>query len=201
MEERKPVIFLVDDEPGVREALADSLRDFGYEVATFAGPLECLAALARRACSLLITDVNLPDLSGIDLITRVKSVRPRLPILVISGFADIPMAVQAVKAGADEFFEKPLEEEPFLAAVRATLRAARAEDDLAGVVLTQVERTVLQLVAAGKSNKEIAARLHRSQRTIENHRHRLMRKLKVSSTAALVRTALQLGLVDAGPFS
>jgi FixJ family two-component response regulator len=138
----------------------------------------------------------MPDMDGIELLTETKRIAPWLPVLVITGYGDVPMAVRALKAGALDFIEKPLNRKRFLSAVEAALQRSAPLDRLLGKALTRVEMRILQLILDGKSNRDIAEMFHRSLRTIEVHRNRLMRKLGVSSVVALVRRAVALGLAE-----
>jgi two-component system response regulator TtrR len=192
------IIFFVDDEPQVRKAVSQTLEEIkGCSVYSFAGPLECLEALRKQRCHLLITDVNMPDMDGVQLLKQIKSIRPQLRIILVTGYGDVPMAVEAVKAGALDFIEKPLNEKTFLPLVERVLKDCISEEDLSGKCLTKTEIKILKLIAEGLSNKEIAVKMRRSVRTIENHRYRLAHKMNADSTAELVKNAIQMGLVEA----
>ena len=184
-------VFIVDDEPIVAKAIAQSLLSLGCEAIYYSNPLDCLEAVRFEQCDLLISDVNMPEMNGLVLLSRVKAVKPLLPVLMISGFGDIPMAVKAVKDGALDFVEKPLDEATLLPAVQLGLKSAELQSRYE---ISPAEAVVLKYVAAGKSNKEIAFILDRSVRTIENHRQRLMKKLNVDNGAGLVKIAVALGL-------
>lgn len=189
-------IFFVDDEAGVRKAVARTLEQLGSQVICFARAVDCLERLHSRRCDLLITDVKMPGMNGIQLLTEAKRIAPWLPVLVITGYGDVPMAVQALKAGALDFIEKPLDRKRFLSVVEAALQRSGPTDRLLGKAITRMEIATLRLVLEGKSNREIAELLHRSTRTVEVHRNRLMRKLGVSSVVALVRRSAALGLTE-----
>jgi FixJ family two-component response regulator len=133
----------------------------------------------------------MPELSGIELLEKVRSIAPLVPVVVVTGFASIPLAVQAVQMGAADFIEKPLDEEILLPKIRKILESTLQPSDSQ---LSPAEEKVLRLIVAGRANKEIAHIVGRSIRTVENHRHRLMKKLKCSSTAELVKVALKRGL-------
>jgi len=191
------VIFFVDDEPAVRKAVKQTLAQLeDCDVRCFQSAEECLGHLEKKRCSLLITDVNMPGMDGIGLLERVKRIRPQLPVLLITGYGDIPMAVKAVKAGAKEFIEKPFDESSFVATVKSVLQTSSIEEKLRSKVLTKTEIEILRQIAEGKSNKKIAFDASRSIRTIENHRYRIMRKLGAQGTAELVKTAIRMGLVQ-----
>jgi two-component system, LuxR family, response regulator FixJ len=186
-------IFLVDDEPAVRSAVSQTLASIGCQVVPFSSADGCLAALLNEECDLLISDISMPGMNGLDLLKAVKKLRPALPVLLITGYGDIPTAVRAVKAGAYDFVEKPLDEETFLPLVQKALAQPVAMLE-GSQMLTAAERRILELIAAGKSNKEIAYILGRSVRTVENHRYRLTQKLHADSAADLVKAAIALGL-------
>jgi two-component system, LuxR family, response regulator FixJ len=189
----KKKIFFVDDEPKVCKAVSLILSRQCYEVYCFANGPTCLKALLLQDCDLLITDVNMPEMDGVELLTKVKRIRPLLPVLVVTGYGDIPLAVRAVKAGALEFIEKPLKAELFLPTVKLALERSNNLDPLAGQQLTKMETKILILIINEKSNSEIAHLLHRGVRTIESHRNRLMRKLNVHNVVGLVKKAADMG--------
>ncbi len=138
----------------------------------------------------------MPEMDGIELLAKAKRLAPWMPILVITGYGDIPTAVTAIKAGAVDFIEKPLDRKSFLWKVKSILQQNTFDDSYKGKPLTESEMIVLKLVITGKSNKEIAYLLHRSVRTIEVHRSHLMRKLDVDSVVNLVKRAAMMGLVE-----
>lgn len=186
-------IFLVDDEPRLLSVLSESVSTLGVPVKSFHSPVRCLEELTSAPCSLLITDITMPEMDGLELLREVRSIRPFLPVIVITGFGDVPLAVRSLKDGAFDFIEKPIEEDSFLKRVREALKNS-GEADVDVQSLTETERRVLTLVAEGKTNKEIAHLIGRSIRTVENHRYRLMHKLNVDSTAGLAKLALAMGL-------
>ncbi|MBW8040818.1 MAG: response regulator transcription factor [Planctomycetes bacterium] len=192
-------IFFVDDEVGIRKIVRLTLEEeLPCYVTCFDNAKDCLVALKeeQRRCSLLITDIKMPGMDGMTLLTKVRQLRPLLPIFIITGHGDVPMAVKALKIGALDFIEKPLDEHVLLPAVEAALKRSANTEDLSGKPLTNSETRILQLIAEGKSNSEMAAFLHRSIRTIERHRYQLMFKLNVSSPAELTKVALALGLTS-----
>lgn len=195
-EKAKAPIFLVDDEPRLLAVLSESIQTLGVNVKSFTSPVRCLEELATSPCSLLVTDITMPEMDGLELLREVRAIRPFLPIILITGFGDVPLAVRSLKDGAFDFIEKPIEEETFLARVRDAL-ANSQESHLDVQSLTETERRVLELVAEGKTNKEIAHLIGRSIRTVENHRYRLMHKLGVDSTAGLAKLAVAMGLTGA----
>lgn len=190
-------IFLVDDEPRLLLVLEESLSTLGVAVRAFSTPADCLRELASSPCSVLVTDFTMPGMDGLELLQEVRAIRPFLPVIIITGFGDVPLAVRALKEGAFDFIEKPIDEKVFLDKVREALERS-AESHLDVQSLTETERKVLEMVAAGGTNKEIAHQIGRSIRTVENHRYRLMHKLGVESTAELAKLAVAMGLTGGG---
>lgn len=190
----KQHVFFVDDEPSVRKVVARTLERQGVEVECFAGAADCLEHLRNRACDLLITDVRMPDMDGMELLKEAGRIAPWLPILVVTGFGDVPLAVKAMRMGAADFIEKPLHKETLLRKVESILKQNTPSDPRKGRPLTRTELKVLKLVIAGKSNREIAELLRRSVRTVEDHRNHVMRKLGVRNAVELVERAIQMGL-------
>ena len=188
-----PTIFLVDDEPSVLKAMAQSLGTSEYQVICFDNPVECLKQLRLRGCDLLITDVKMSGIDGIELLIKAERVIPGLPVLIVTGYADIPMAIKAIKAGAVDFIEKPMDKNTFLQRIKSALEESGGTDPLAGQSLTQTEEEILELITAGKCNKEIASSLRRSVRTIEWYRNRIMRKLNADNIIDIVKIAEGFG--------
>ncbi len=193
---RSKHIFFVDDEPKVREVVGETLEELGSKVSCFACAADCLEHLGFQRCDLLITDVKMQEMDRMELLAKAKRLAPWMPILVITGYGDIPMAVTAIRAGAVDFIEKPLDKKSFLWKVKTILQQSTFDDSYIGKPLTESEIVILKLVIAGKSNKEIAYLLHRSVRTIEVHRSHLMRKLDVDNVVDLVKRAAMMGLVE-----
>ncbi len=200
MEYRKKLkIYLVDDEPAVLAALTGSLEQLdNASIETFENAADCLKRASRTYPDLVITDVNLGGggANGIELLSDLKEIHPKMPVLLITGYGDIPMAVRALKAGASDFIEKPLDEEFFMAAVNDLLEESRSANAFAHTPLTAAEMKILHRITSGKTNKEIAAEFSRSIRTIENHRRRILSKLNANTTAELIKNALELGLTS-----
>lgn len=189
-------IFFLDDEPAIREVVRETLEDSNFKVSCFGSPTECLAQLRSKKCHLLITDLKMPEKDGIELLMDVKHLAPWVPVLMITGYGDIPTAVKAMKAGAVDFIEKPLDKKNFVRKIRSVLeKNISAHHDL-GASLTRNETKILQLIIKGKSNKEMANLLHRSARTIEVHRAHLMHKLGVDNLVDLIKRVASMGLVD-----
>ncbi len=192
----KQHVFFVDDEPGIRGIVADELKRLGCKVSCFASAVECLERLPEQDCNLLITDVKMPGMDGLTLLSRVKYVAPWVSVMVITGFGDIPMSVRALKLGAVDFVEKPLEREIFLHKVKTILRQDDFVDSPAGQALTKTEKKVLKLILEGRGNKEIAYKLQRALRTVERHRSNIMHKFGVDNIVDLVKRAALINLDD-----
>jgi two-component system, LuxR family, response regulator FixJ len=193
----KHSIFLVDDEPIVLETIGDTLKENYTQVHCFTRAVDCIEHLGRKTCDLLITDLKMPEMDGMELLTRAKQLLPWMPVLVITGFGDIPTAVTAIQVGAAGFIEKPLERELFLRKVQSLLyKDAIINSSIIGKVLTEMECKVLELVVKGKSSKEIAHLLHHSTRTIEWHRSHIMGKLGVDNVVGLIKRTAAMGMVE-----
>jgi FixJ family two-component response regulator len=201
MNDSRPIVFVVDDDPAVSVSMKRLIRSLGLEVQTFSSAQDFLRTNRPDAPGCLVLDVRLPDLSGLDLQQELAKANVDLPIVFVTGHADIPMSVRAMKAGAVEFLTKPFREQDLLEAIQhaigqhRTSRQQRAEiselqqrQDL----LTPREREVFPLVASGLLNKQIAHQLGASEKTIKIHRSQLMRKMKADSLADLVRMSERL---------
>jgi len=198
VKQQRPTVFVVDDEAPVRKALFRLLNSAAIEVAVFASPAEFLAARDPAAPGCLLLDLEMPELNGLELQQQLGGRDGMLPIIFLTGHADIPITVEAMKAGAADFLTKPVRDDVLLAAVRAAFekdRAARLvrteRDEIASrlATLTPREREVLEHVVTGLLNKQIAAALGTAEQTIKVHRARVMEKMKVQSVAELVRLA------------
>jgi FixJ family two-component response regulator len=194
MNPQEASVFFVDDDPGIRRAVQRTLETSGLRATVFPSAEDCLAALATQACDVLITDVRLDGMDGISFLREVKRRFPWLPTIIVTGYGDVPLAVTAVKAGAVEFIEKPLDRERLLSAIQEALKATPRRELPPLEPLSETELQVLRLVLDGKTTREIADTLNRSTRTIETHRHNVMHKLGVKNTAQLVRRATAIGL-------
>ncbi len=196
-----PLVLVVDDDGGMREAVVDLLRSVGIESRAFGSTAELLAAAVPDRPGCLILDVRLPGLGGLEFQTRLASLGIALPIVFMTGFADVPMSVRAMKAGAMDFLIKPFRDQDMLDAVEAAIvrdRSRRRERSAAETVETQAatltprEREVMAAVVKGRLNKQIAGDLGISEVTVKLHRGKVMRKMQVRSVADLVRKAEML---------
>jgi len=204
--QQQPIVFVVDDDISVRESLESLIQFAGWQPETFASAGEFLARPRPTMPSCLVLDVSLPDLNGLELQKLVASERIDIPIIFITGHADVPMTVQAMKGGAVEFLTKPFDDEVLLSAIRhAIKRSAAVLDEQAEISglrasyesLTARERDVMKLVVAGMLNKQIGLKLGISEITVKAHRGKMMQKMNADSVADLVRTAVRLGLTPA----
>lgn len=190
------VVHVIDDDATARWMFSELLRDIDAERRVFASAQEFLATYQSRPCECLVCDLRMPEIDGLDLQQRLLDQGCSLPIILVSGYADIPQAVVAIKKGAFDFLEKPVDGALLIAKVESALEHSRHlfAEHLARQVrearlslLTAKERQIAELVATGKSSPKIAQALEISVRTVENHRARLMEKLHVDSLAELVR--------------
>lgn len=197
------VVFVIDDDASMRDAISRLLNAVGLTVQTFASAREFLAGRLPDVPGCAVLDVRLPGLSGLDLQREMVERGIHIPVIFITGHGDIPMSVQAMKAGAVEFLTKPFRDQDLLDAVRSGIqldrqgRKERAElaelrDGLRQ--LTPREREVMSLVVAGLLNKQIALRLGTSEKTIKIHRSHVMQKMRADSLADLVRMCQKLGI-------
>jgi FixJ family two-component response regulator len=202
--EHQPLIYLVDDEPSVRRALTRLLRAAGFELVSFATAEDFLAAVhpeGRPSC--LVVDLRMPGLNGLELQELMRQQGLQLPIIFISGHADVGSGIQAMKRGAVDFLEKPLSSKDLIACISRALDRGRRQRTEATVrtalearalKLTPREREVFGLVVAGLANKQVGAELGASEKTIKVHRARVMEKMEAGSLAELVRMADKLRL-------
>jgi two-component system response regulator FixJ len=193
------VVHVIDDDEGLRESLAFLLRSAELEVRSFDSAKAFLKALPDATLGCVVTDVRMPDMSGIELLRRLKELKVGVPVIVITGHGDIALAVEAMKIGAADFFEKPFNDDLLVASVRAALRqqadqtkrgAERADIEHRISTLSPREKDVLSGLIDGRANKQIAFDLGISPRTVEIYRANLMSKMQAGSLSDLVRMAL-----------
>jgi FixJ family two-component response regulator len=203
MREGQPLAFVIDDDPSIRDTLEDLLQSVGLEVRVFKSTQEFLASERPDAPACLVLDVRLPGQSGLDFQRRLTASGIDLPVVFITGHGDVPMAVQAMKAGAIEFLTKPFRDQDLLDAIQAGIEQDRARRLDAALVadlrtrlhsLTERERQIMALVVIGRPNKQIAAELEVSEVTVKVHRGQIMRKMRAQSLPELVRMADSLGV-------
>jgi FixJ family two-component response regulator len=199
---RKPMVYIVDDDDGMRRALGILMSTVGYQPAAFAGPREFLAKYDPMQPGCLVLDVRMPEMSGLEVQQNLNRNGSMLPVILVSGHGDIPMAVQAMKDGAFDFLQKPFRDQELLDRINAALKVdaenRASVDRLADLKqradsLTPREREVMALVVDGKANKVIAIDLALSERTVEIHRANAMEKMGARSVAHLVKMHLMLG--------
>jgi FixJ family two-component response regulator len=193
-----PVVFVIDDDTAVRDAVRDLLQSVGHAVETYVTGEDFLSRRDPQAPGCLVLDVRLPGTSGLELQKRLAAQKDRIPVIFISGYGDIPMAVQVMKAGAIDFLQKPFREQELLECVQAALRRDQAqresEEQVASVLsgyrsLTKREKEIMKLVVTGQINKQIAAHVGLSEVTVKIHRAQVMHKMGTPSLADLVRAA------------
>jgi len=190
------VVHLIDDDEGVREALTILLAESGFLVRAYKSGLDFLAAQPSGLSGCIVSDVRMPGLDGLELQRRLKDVNSSLPLIFITGHGDIQMAVQAMRQGAVDFIEKPLDDHILIDSVNMALRNKGTPPELSGEIqarlasLTPREREVLERLVMGKMNKITAHELEMSIRTVETHRARIMQKMQARSLSELVRFVL-----------
>jgi two-component system response regulator FixJ len=193
------IVHIVDDDEAVRDSLAFTLDASNIKAALYASGLELLEHVSGLAAGLIITDVRMPGMTGLELVAKLKQLGVRLPIIVLTGHADVAMAVEAMKSGAVDFIEKPFDDAALLTAVEAARRRLESDagreaqrNDIEGRVaqLTGREKDVFEAIVAGESNKSAALKLGISPRTVEIYRANVMEKMRARTLSDLVRMAL-----------
>jgi len=204
MADSAPSLFVIDDQEAVREALGEMLRVLGYRVETYASADAFLEAFSGPRAGCIVADVRMPGMDGIQLVRELSRRGIALPVVLISGHGDVRMAVAAIKAGAEDFIEKPVDDTHLLAAINRCLgrvldKLVREQslEELRGRFerLTPREAEVMDLVVDGFTSQAIALRLGISQRTVESYRAQIMDKMQAESVAVLVRQAIRLGRI------
>jgi FixJ family two-component response regulator len=206
--EAQPVVYVIDDDPSIREALAGLLRSVGLEIKVFGSTQQFLESPRPDAPGCLVLDVRLPGAGGLDLQGQLLRLNIHLPIVFITGHGDIPMSVQAMKAGAIEFLTKPFRDQELLDAIQLGIerdRSRRRDTEAVRQLqerfesLTTREREIMAHVVTGRMNKQIAGDLHVSEITVKVHRGQVMRKMGAKSLAELVRMADKLSISRGSP--
>ena len=198
-----PTVVVVDDDVSVRESLELLIQSEGWQPALFDSAQEFLARLPSVVPSCLILDVNLPDLSGLDIQQRITGEKCSTPIIFITGYGDIPTSVRAMKAGAAEFLTKPLDDKTLIEAIRSAVLRSESNVKREGALrqlqeraalLSKREREVMNLVVKGLMNKQVAYELEISEITVKAHRGRVMEKMRATTFVDLVNMAARLGI-------
>jgi FixJ family two-component response regulator len=204
MDEHRAIAFIVDDDPDMRESLEFLIQSVGVATVSYASAAEFISAFQPSQPGCLVCDVRMPEMSGLDLLEELDRMGIRLPVILMTAYADVPMAIRALKLGAAEFIEKPFSAQAMLEAIQRSLADDRKRrtslefwDDFAKRMgsLTFKERKTLELLLSGVPNKTIAARLDITERAIEGRRASIMKKLDVNSFAELVRHVTQYELL------
>jgi len=197
-------VFVIDDQQSVRHALAEMLSVFGFMVETYDSATSFLEGFDRTRSGCIVADVRMPGMDGIELVRELSRRRADIPVVLISGHADVPMAVEGIKAGAEDFIEKPVDDVKLVAAINRCLARTFAQQahqqttetltrQFTALTPRQVE--IFDLVAAGFTSHAIAAKLEISVRTVESYRAQVMEKMQAESVAVLVRQAIRLGRI------
>ncbi len=196
-----PVVFVVDDDEAARDSLCWLVRSVGLEVETASSALEFLERFDSKQPGCLVLDIRMPGMSGLELLSKLGEMGVSLPVIIITGHGDVPMAVRALKAGATDFIEKPFNDQVILDCIQSAIQkdAEQRETQIEKRFLTERyeqltprEREVMEGVVEGLSNKEISRQLEISTKTVEAHRARIMEKMQAASLSQLVKIALSL---------
>jgi two-component system response regulator FixJ len=196
-----PLVFLIDDQESVRRALGEMLSVFGFVVETYESADRFLESLEPSRTGCVVADVRMPGTDGIELVRELARRNTTLPVVLISGHADVPMAVAAIKAGAEDFIEKPVDDAQLVAAINRGLARTLAQQTLPRATeaiaarfarLTPRQIEIFDLVVQGFTSQAISAKLRISTRTVESYRAQVMEKMQAASVAVLVRQAIRL---------
>jgi len=190
-------VHVIDDDEGVRESLSFLFEMSGVDAKTYSNPVDFLGVAPALTTGCIVTDVRMPQMNGLELVRKLREAGVQLPVIVITGHGDVPLAVEAMKAGAMDFLEKPFKDETLLEAVRHALESTpRVDGELQEKIsgLSMRERQVLERLVQGAANKVIARDLGISDRTVEIYRAKVMTKMGAESFAELIRMAMLAGI-------
>lgn len=198
----EPIIHVVDDDPAIRDSLAFLLDTAGLVSRTYESAAALLAQAENLASGCIVTDVRMPEMNGLEMVRRLSEMGVRHPVIVMTGHADVPLAIEAVRAGVKDFIEKPFDDEALLSSIRSALAEQAGTAERAGqdaevrdrlASLSARERQVLEGLVAGRANKVIAYDLEISPRTVEVYRANVMTKMQARSLSELVRMTILAG--------
>jgi two-component system, LuxR family, response regulator FixJ len=192
MKATQPKVFFVDDEPEMRTMVADALGKLGYKVTCFANAQHCLSEVEKTGCHLLISGVKLPGMDGMVLLSSVKRIAPWVPVIILTGYGNVQMAVYATKIGAEEFLEKPIDGTTLVNKVKEVLSRSEYDNCPNASKLTKTEKKVLKLILDGNDNKEIAFKMNCALRTVEFHHTHIYRKLGVDNAVDLIKKVMAM---------
>ena len=201
MENQDFCIYIIDDDKGIRDSLTWLIKSVGYETDAFENAESFIANIPDRKLGCVIADIRMPGMSGLKLYKKLELMQFQLPVIIITGHGDISMAVNALKDGVFDFVEKPFDDEVILESIRLAVQVCEHEQEQRSIhemlsarfkSLTSREKQVMEKIAQGLSNKQIAAALNISIKTVEVHRSRVMEKMQADSLAALVRMSLKI---------
>jgi two-component system, LuxR family, response regulator FixJ len=198
---RKPAakarrVFVLDDDRGEVEAIRGVLEGEKFLCRTFTQPRECVDNLKGLDCDVLVCDLAMPEMDGHQVLAEAKSLRPDLPVIVVTGHGNIAHAVSAMKNGAANFIEKPFDKATLVDSINSALSEVDRGWLRSPVKLSKMEKLVLKHILNGNGNRHIALKIGKSVRTVEDHRSHLMRKMKVDNVVDLVKRSIALGLAD-----
>lgn len=192
----KRSVFFVDDDPGIRNAIAGALRRNRWECSVFEDGETCLDAMRSEPCDVLVTDLRLPRMDGLEVLKETRNIAPWIPVILLTAYGDVATATEAFKLGAVDFIEKPVTTESLLNAVTEAFEHFVCSDLMLGKPLSKTEQIVLALILNGMSNTEIAKNMSRSKSTIEVHRKHIMKKTGAKNVVDLVVKATAMGYLD-----
>lgn len=188
-------IFYIDESEKCPDKIQNALEQMGINVTCFTCHIECMESIKNRECHLLLSSADLEQTDGIKFLKSIKQITPTLPIVLLVNAGDIKTTVYAIKAGATDCFEKPISEE-HIPVIEYVLKESTSQINQIDKTLSDIEIKILQLILAGRTNKEIALSLKRSQRTIEVHRRSIMKKFEANNVVDLIRKSASIGLLE-----